>query len=129
MFWRETILLKFLLLFATTKQYEFTALFYRITSCSKNNKLPSFYNPFAINTYSKAIKYRYNTTNIWQLFFIIIFFFPLIFFLLISCLKIYNNKFSHYFELYMHHNYYFRRKQHSYAACDAAFAASIYIKT
>ena len=26
------------------------------------------------------------------------------------------------FELYMHHNYYFRRKQHSYAACDAALA-------
>ena len=33
----------------------------------------------------------------------------------------------YYFELYMHHNYYFRRKQHSYAACDAALAASIYI--
>ena len=31
-----------------------------------------------------------------------------------------------YFELYMHHNYYFRRKQHSYAACDAALAASLY---
>ena len=34
----------------------------------------------------------------------------------------------YYFELYMHHNYYFRRKQHSYVACDAALAASkIYV--
>ena len=30
----------------------------------------------------------------------------------------------HYYELYMHHNFCFRRKQHSYAACDAALAAS-----
>ena len=35
----------------------------------------------------------------------------------------------YYFELYMHHNYCFRRKQHSYAACDAALAASIIIYT
>ena len=63
-------------------------------------------------------------------FCIIIFFFSLIFFLLISCLKIYNNKFSHallFWIIHVHHNYYFRRKQHSYAACDAALAASIYI--
>ena len=35
----------------------------------------------------------------------------------------------YYFELItcMHHKNYFRRKQHSYAACDAALAASIYI--
>ena len=35
----------------------------------------------------------------------------------------------YYFELYMHHNYCFRRKQHSYAACDAALAASIFLRT
>ena len=69
MFWRETIALYCLLLFATTKQKEITTLFYRITSCSKNYKLPSFYKDFfAISTYSKAFKSRYNTTNIWQLF-------------------------------------------------------------
>ena len=45
----------------------------------------------------------------------------------ISCLKIYNNKFPHvlFFELYMHRNYCFSRKQHSYAACDAALAAKM----
>ena len=34
----------------------------------------------------------------------------------------------YYFELYMHHNYCLRRKQHSYAACDAALAASDTVK-
>ena len=33
----------------------------------------------------------------------------------------------YYFELYMYHNDYFRRKQHSYSACDSALAASIFI--
>ena len=31
---------------------------------------------------------------------------------------------TNYFELYMYHNYCFRRKQHSYAACDAVLVAS-----
>ena len=49
--------------------------------------------------------------------------------LLISCLKIYHNKFSHallFWYKYMHRNCCFRLKQHSYAACDAALAASFY---
>ena len=49
-------------------------------------------------------------------------------FLLISCLKMYNKKISHallFWYKYMYRNYCFRRKQHSFAACDAAPAASI----
>ena len=55
MFWRETIALQFLLLFATTKQYEFTALFYRIISCSKNHKLPSFKRVLSLLTHTRKL--------------------------------------------------------------------------
>ena len=51
-------------------------------------------------------------------------------FLLISCLKIYNSKFSHalfFWYKYTHRNYCFRHRQHSYAACNAALAASTII--
>ena len=51
-------------------------------------------------------------------------------FLLISCLNKYNNKFSHallFWFKYIHCNYGFRRRQHSYAACDGALAASKFI--
>ena len=50
----------------------------------------------------------------------------------ISCLKIYNNKFSHallFWSKCMHRNYCFRCKQHSYAACDAPLSASINLMT
>ena len=50
-------------------------------------------------------------------------------FLLISYLKyMYNNKFSLallFWYKFMHRNYCFRRKQHSYAACDAALSKDI----
>ena len=49
---------------------------------------------------------------------------------LTSCLKIYNNKFSRallFWIKHMHRNYCFWRMQHSYAACDAALTASVYI--
>ena len=49
-------------------------------------------------------------------------------FLLMSCLKLYNNKFSHallFWYKYMHRNYCFRRKQHFYGTCDTALAASM----
>ena len=46
------------LFFATTKQHEFTALFYRITSCSKNHKLPSFKRVLSLLTHTrKLLKY------------------------------------------------------------------------
>ena len=53
-----------------------------------------------------------------------------LFLLVISCLKIHNNKFSHtllFWYKYMHRNYCFRHKRHSYAACDAVLAVSLII--
>ena len=56
-----------------------------------------------------------------------IFFFPLIFYYWFHALKyiITNFRMLYYFELYMYHNYCYRRKRHSYAACYIAFGAII----